>query len=161
MGKKAPLLSVYIPEWETVPTSFVDTGYTPTPIPSSQKARIEGSVKASKVKETYLKLDHERVKAEFLRTIKKALSSSQKPTDILIPDVEKTVHPYEIFVPEILAPRTTRRTRTVQEASEPTFSRSTKPSTEDFNKLIIILHDTFNLVEADFEKQNKAHKEIV
>ena len=85
-GNKAPLQSVYLPQWELVRTSFIDTSYTlkpvdfekptPTPITASQRARIKGSIKSGKVKETQLKLDYERVKAEFIRTIKRSLPSS-------------------------------------------------------------------------------------
>ena len=145
-GKKAPIQSIYVPEWESVRTSYLDTDYTtkpisfgkptPTPIPSSQRARIESSVKAGKVKEHQLKLDYEKVRAGCLRTIKRSLPSSQNPTDIHMPDVEETLYPHEVIEPETPAPRTTRRTREVQEAPEPSSSKPQKPSPEDFNKLI-------------------------
>ena len=169
-GKKAPLQSVYNPEWESVYTSLgadytpkttVFGKPTPTPIPSSQRVRIEGSVKAGKVREHQLKLSHEKVKAEFLRTIRKSLPSSQNPTDTHMPAVEETLHPHEVFEPETPAPRTTRSTREVQEAPESSSSKPQKPSPEDFNELITTLNDAFNSTEAEFSKQNKAHEDIV
>ena len=161
-GKKAPTQSIYVPEWESVRTSYLDTDYTPkpigfgkptpTPIPSSQRARIESSVKAGKIKEHQLKLDYEKVRAGFLRTIKRSLPSSQNPTDTYMPDVEQTLHPHEVFEPETPAPCTIKRTREVQEAPEPSSSKPQKPSTEDFNKLNTTLNDAFNSAEAEFLK---------
>ena len=89
--KKAPLQSIYVPEWESVRISYFGTGYnpkpigygqpTPAPISSTQRVKIEGSIKTVKVKESQLKLSHERVRAEFLRTFDKSLPSSYKPID--------------------------------------------------------------------------------
>ena len=65
--------------------------------------------------------------------------------------IEETLHLYEILEPETTALHTTRRTKTVQEAPEPSSNKA-KPSTADFNKLIITLNNAFNSAEAEFLK---------